>query len=424
MAMSGEARMKRTSSSLALLLLLAAGVAAQPPQKELRMLVIVDGHLADEESYYKDTLVPYLTEGAFNLVKQNSGAKLVVHAEFLPSTTRGVSNLGLRYNGVRDKCYFDYDDAVLKKVHAKAGNSRPDRYLVILAGNGSGGCADGTTMFVRENALAEVVAHEMGHSIAGLFDEYGADPGVPAECVRWRNCASQAANTPWVQSATLGARPGCLGYSTYMFHAANTCLMITTRDTAFCPVCKDHLSAALTKGVSPRGLQLSTDCESVAGRSLWTPPAPARGVTDGDLEVVAILTNDGLEVLPPVRSFHANRDPRVVTGDVLAVVRMNSEIVAIEPLAMDATEESLLTARSSSGGFERRVPRDARLIRLTLYGVTKKDVLTPGKKLQLVLYRSSDARASFYVDQRTLQILSDVNILKLYDLKSAMIPAL
>lgn len=415
--------MNRRTYSLGLLLFLAAGAAAQPAPKEVRLLVIVDGFIASNQPYYKNTVVPKLTDRAFALVKGNSAAKLIVETRFRPSATLGQSNFGLRYNGLREKCYFDYDQAVLEKVHAEAGTFRPDRYLVILAGNGPGGCADGTVMFVRENALVKVVAHEMGHSLAGLFDEYGADPSRPAECVRWRNCASDAANTPWTRSTILGARPGCLGYSTHMFHAAATCLMASTADQAFCPVCEEHLTTALTRGVTPRGLALSANCAEPQQRAVWTPPPPPPSEAPGDLEVTAILTEAQIKILPPVRALNADRDPEVVTGDILAVARMNGKIVGIQPLAIDSVgSEAILTARSGTGTFERRVPREARLIRFTLFGVTRQQALS-APKLQLVLYRSSIARSSFYVDAQTLQLLTDANVIKVYDLKDPSVGA-
>lgn len=403
----------------------AAHAPAQPTGKIIHVLAIVDGFRQDDYDYYNDTVVPSLTTKAFNLVKGGSSATLDVKKAFLPSATLGASNLGLEYNGEHAKCYFDYDDAVLKRIYAEAGTFRPDLYLVILAGNGEGGCADGTVMFVRENALRRVVAHEMGHALAGLYDEYGADPGVPDSCIRWRNCASNPANTPWPppQSAPLGAYPGCDGYSRYLFHAAPECLMITTADQTFCPVCNYHLTAALKRGVTAEGKELGGDCNQHRTAEVWTPPAPAPGAF-GDLDVIAVLTDQSITVLSAL-PLVADRGPEVITGDVLAVVTKTTgtqpeeAIIGIKPLAIDS-DTSLFTARGGVGTFENRVPRDARLIRFTIYGVSKSDVQANRVTLQLVLQRAESARSSFYVDERTMDLLETSPRIKIYELNTAL----
>jgi hypothetical protein len=199
--------------------------------------------------------------------------------------------------------------------------------------------------------------------------------------------------------------------------------MVTTADQAFCPVCDYHLTAALKRGVTAEGKELGGDCTQHLTAEVWTPPPPAPGAL-GDLDVIAVLTDESITVLSAV-PLVADRTPEVITGDVLAVVTKTTlaqpeeVVVGIKPLAIDS-DTALFTARGGVGAFENRVPRDARLIRFVIYGVSKDDVLTNKVTLQLVLQRAASARSSFYVDNRTTDLLETSPRVKIYELNTAL----
>jgi hypothetical protein len=188
----------RSKVTLVAALIMTAQIASA---KEIRLFVVVDGVQKEHREYFETTVVPDATKNAFALIPGANLADLIVSPPKLLFTQYlKESKLGLVYHGERDRCYFDYDKTVLESVEglAQDANFVADRYLVILAGNYvTGGCADGTLMLAGEGTAMETFAHEMGHSFAGLYDEYGSDPNLPASCVRWRNCSTSATDTPW-----------------------------------------------------------------------------------------------------------------------------------------------------------------------------------------------------------------------------------
>src|SRR5262249_139434 len=137
-------------------------------------------------------------------------------------------------------------------------------YLLIIANeSGYGGCRRGSRLYITSGVTWDVVAHEYGHGVANLFDEYYSEgagyTGVPRNV---RNCstvvpsnglsgvawkASIATGTKLPTDGASGINPtrtvgmfaGCNYSDTGIYRPAQDCRMKTTA-SEFCPICLAH----------------------------------------------------------------------------------------------------------------------------------------------------------------------------------------
>jgi len=233
-----------------------------------------EGYTAQQQAQFNDDVDFILTRGLFardffaehkasfelyrlNIASQVSG---------IGSTAERNTAFGLTYNGSRDKCWFTKslttDDRV---IQATAGLS-PDLTIVIAktADNDIGGvgCAYSHYVVVTRAASWSVAAHELGHGIGGLFDEYVMTAAAPPTTVNFANCSTNrdrtqiawagkitARDVPTPENpddlTTIGAYPGCEGFAIGIFRPSQRCRMGTTHFARFCSVCLDAMKAAV-----------------------------------------------------------------------------------------------------------------------------------------------------------------------------------
>lgn len=324
---------------------------------------------------------------------------------------KATAATGVKHSG---DCYFEADDAVLKTVR-KDGitNFDAQRYVVVVNVTGTQeGCSYGDVTFIARNTDPKVVAHEMGHNLAGLFDEYGSKPDAPAN-VNFRNCSSPPA---YWSTEVPTSFANCDHFFT-LLRPTNNCIMRTPNSQDFCAICKKHLKCALADGL------LGGCPEGPAPTTL--PPAVIAGAAEG-LEVVAIIDRSGnLQALSAKDVQISSLRPQVITSDMFAVVRDGERIVGVAPLSMSNADVETngdfpLTARAYGRGYEQVVPVSARLIRFTVSGVTRATV--KNHHLTLDLRRLTNARRRFFLDDATVNQLSGAPFSPPYPLQLALEP--
>lgn len=226
-------------------------VGAGDSQERLDLLFLGDGYTAAEQGKFEadvETMVDHL----LSIEPYAAYADLFnAWRYFQPSAEPGADHPEWATPISRDTTYdCAYDcggtDRLIccngSAVHTAASQALPgtDGIMVLVNDTtygGSGGSTFGTTY--TGNLGPEVMAHEMGHSLLGLWDEYSyggtwtwaggpncdPDPAVPT----WSH---------WVGSEGVGAQTPC-SYDNLHRPTSASCMMNQLRDL-YCPVCREH----------------------------------------------------------------------------------------------------------------------------------------------------------------------------------------
>ncbi|MBW1878549.1 MAG: hypothetical protein JRJ84_09315 [Deltaproteobacteria bacterium] len=220
------------------------------------------------------------------------------------SATSGIGSGGVG-GSTAYRCYYDCggierlvccdDTRVMNEIAASVPGADGIIVLVNSDQYGGSGAFNYATSYTGEYR-DEVAAHELGHSLVGLWDEYsyemtGSGQGAP-------NCASSADATPWEEwrgDEGVDAFRVC-SYTNLYRPTANDCMMRTLQDD-YCAVCRQDAVLAIY--------------EHLPGLILGTEPAAGSAVTAAAGEEVPFVLD-----VPP-----ASADVRfewAVNGEVIA----------------------------------------------------------------------------------------------------------
>lgn len=264
------------------------------------LVVLGDGYESGDQSKYNtdvDTMVVngvfgndfFLTEqNAFNVYRVNltsnqSGVSQRVYDEkgtpdddtddTIVSTTMKDTALKMIYSGSWAHCWMEYstDTNSLITNALSANVSNYDYVLVILNEDSGGGCGGNGRQHVTRSVSWQVVAHEYGHGIGGLKDEYsktGAGPWTKGEFNN-RNCSTVTDRTtnfwnrfiapatpvpttfePGMDSnRTVGIFKGCGTKTSGIYRPVHNCRMRGNTPN-YCPVCQTLMRKALYPNLS------------------------------------------------------------------------------------------------------------------------------------------------------------------------------
>lgn len=333
------------SMLLALVLLVLGSISANAvtPQKildngpdgqKLVFVVVGDGYAAADHDKYVDDVNNLVINGVLthDFYHENIRAFNVYRLD-LVSNVSGVRQLGAStkdtalktiYPGLWNRCWIEESNDTSDLLDA-ALNVIPKYDYVMIIQNESrfGGCRRGNRLYVTNGVGWEVVAHEYGHGIGGLFDEY-SDPsrrlymGQLGPVVNTRNC-STILNTSTVSwsalipnpnlvvplptifsanmdpNATVGLFEGCATFQRGIYRPVSECRM-KTNAPHFCPVCR----AIMGRSVE---------------RYLGSAPAPsAFGFWQESRPLSSLLLNNHARVV------HPDQDIPQATGTYLHLV--------------------------------------------------------------------------------------------------------
>lgn len=147
---------------------------------------------------------------------------------------------------------------------------------------GSGGF-NYATAYTGADYGPQVAAHELGHSLVGLWDEYSY--GVTSPEYVSPNCAHDPDDVPWtdwLSEPEVDAFAEC-SYTNYWRPTEEGCMMRTLQDD-YCPVCREHVVESIYEHLP--GLIASVDPE----------PGTHHVLTEGDelrIEPVYLGPDDG-----------------------------------------------------------------------------------------------------------------------------------
>lgn len=193
------------------------------------LVIIGDGFQANQQNAYNTFANNYVMQGifgggvlaetmnAFNIyrINANSAAAGVtqVNAAGVVTTARNTV-LGYRFSGVWNRCWMERGPNTLTTENNILNNLVPQRDFVFVILNEPlfGACRRGNTLAVTTGTGWQVGAHEMGHMIGNLGDEYdgttvnnytGAEPAASnltinttRNTLKWRDFVDPATPIP------------------------------------------------------------------------------------------------------------------------------------------------------------------------------------------------------------------------------------
>jgi len=290
--------MKRLDKSISRLMTLACALVALggsagaqtvtellrsgPNGSKINIVVIGDGFAtADQATYnaFVDTVVirglfderrnsVYReTMNAFNLFRVNaiSPQSGVTTVDATGTVTATVSTfLGYRYSGIWDRCWMEPGPTSNATLQSTLDQLVPGwTYAFIVLNTTSwGGCRRGGQLAITRAGGWSVAAHEMGHLVGNLGDEYtgagvytGGEPGVVNQTIntnratlKWRQFVNPTTPLPTMIPPFTGSTvddaglfAGCCGrFATGVFRPSPNDRM-TSNSPEFDPVCYDQM---------------------------------------------------------------------------------------------------------------------------------------------------------------------------------------
>jgi hypothetical protein len=278
--------MNKLSKIVLFLMLLEVGVVlAQsvtkvvdngPDGEKLTFVVLGDGYALEDQTKFASDVDTLVVHGVFGHdFYKDSISAFNVYRVALISKESGVSTLKFKKNtalkvifsGRWDRCWLEESQDTDELITQAANQVKKYDYVLVIANeDGYGGCRRGSRLYVTSGSPWNVVAHEYGHGIAGLYDEYSAQGGgaYSGERINVKNCSVvlNRNNVAWSQlmdqridlpsdgaqnvdsNQTVGEFTGCNYAKTAIYRPVRECRMMSIT-SLFCPVCLGLMNDAV-----------------------------------------------------------------------------------------------------------------------------------------------------------------------------------
>lgn len=321
--------MKRTLSRLLLLIMLASStVSAAVSHKVFEtagsatpiVIAILADHYTDEAKFEND-VKNFMTYGLLAHPYYAAHADDLQIETFFEAVSGGeVSKYGFNVEVPSENCVLSWETGSTQatntwmKISAVVGGINPTHTIVIGDHPYSIGCTDGEWTYITEDAAGtDMLAHELGHGIGQLHDEWviakniGKDhPGLSADPEIARNChhTDNGATPPWTFPGA-GVYPGCDLYEGKVVHAYDHmtmygshsyCLMGAASNAEFCPVCRHYMDQEFGYLDNPDTENPRSDNNHVENPEMHNPPPPP---PTGVRIIRAAFVQDPRSVVPP-----------------------------------------------------------------------------------------------------------------------------
>ncbi|MGH9713335.1 MAG: FG-GAP-like repeat-containing protein [Candidatus Acidiferrales bacterium] len=248
------------------------------PDTGKKVLVVMgDGYAAADQNKYDGDVYNLITNGMFaneffaenhnafsvyrlNLTSVDSGvSQRVYNGNTVVSTTMKNTALEYIWSGSWAHCWLEHsaNTDTLKQNALNASVPNYEYVMVILNQDSYGGCNRGPQDIVTPRQVVwQVMAHESGHGMGGLMDEYSAVGPYTGGPVNGPNCSTvvDRTNVHWNRfispttalpttftggmdsNRTVGMFDGCATNSSGIYRPVNNCRM-NSNTPPYCPVC-------------------------------------------------------------------------------------------------------------------------------------------------------------------------------------------
>jgi hypothetical protein len=244
-----------------------------PDGEKLVFVVLGDGYTASDQAKYKADVNKLLLSGVFaNDFYKDSIKAFNVYRIDLVSQQSGVSSptfikntaLKVIYSGDWSRCWLEESQDTDSLITSAINVVKYDFVLIMANDSRYGGCRRGSRLYVTSGDPWQVVAHEYGHGIAGLLDEYSVSGPYQGEQINYLNCSTvlDRKNVVWSKlmdnsidipsdsaqsinsNDTVGEFTGCNYAKTGIYRPVRECRMVSNTPR-FCPVCLSLMQAAV-----------------------------------------------------------------------------------------------------------------------------------------------------------------------------------
>ena len=275
-----------------------------PPGSKRNLAVLGDGFGNADQTTYNNKVKELLMDGVFghdyfyediqafniyrvNLISNQSGVSQRVYDEHgtpndasddtIVSTTLRDTALGIIFSGSWAHCWLEYGTNSETRIQNALNTWVPDFHYVLIILNelGYGGCGGGGRQHVTIGSNWPVMAHEFGHGVGGLADEYcttrtysGGEPPRPnltintnRSSIKWTRFINSSTPVPTGIGSCAGYNQGVRppGWSDSqdvgLFEGGGTCdrgiyrpvinCRMKGNSPPYCPVCYTHMKAYL-----------------------------------------------------------------------------------------------------------------------------------------------------------------------------------
>jgi hypothetical protein len=282
-----------------------------PDGQKLTFVVLGDGYDQSDQVKFAEDVERLVVKGVLghDFYKDNFAAFNVYRID-LVSKDSGVSHPGenrdtaLRviYSGDWNRCWLEESPETDQRiVDATAGVNKFDFVLVIANEGGYGGCQRGGRLYITAGDDWDVVSHEYGHGIAGLYDEYSVSGSYTTPPINVKNCSTVKdrkgvswsrlinQNTPVPTDSataldpnqTVGLFTGCDYAVSGIYRPVQNCRM-KTNTPGFCPVCLGLMNRAIARYLPAQ-----------AGAAGSAAPPPQTSASVSYVSLVIKLTKNG-----------------------------------------------------------------------------------------------------------------------------------
>lgn len=393
--------MKRATQILALLLAASLNAPARasevevlrdagPPDKRFNIAVLGDGYRVEDQQLLRDNaraIVDYLfSVSPLRQYEQFFNVKLV----HVISKDNGADHGS--YGDYRDTAlgaYFNCDniDRLLciddGKAYLAAAADVPEyNFAIVLVNDPKYGGSGGQVCVSSSNEQSyEVLAHELGHSLAGLADEYAYEGNQPL-CDPTRDCPEANATMrtvreqikwkAWIDTATPLPTPASDAYAgvTGLFEGARYVqvglyrpkLDCKMRDLGqpYCPVCSEQLVRSIWSADNVQMIESASpplnhvvidDCETLELSVTSPPVAPSTYEYGWSVDGTPLTITTNHAQLSPALLGVGDHEVLVAVQDATTLVRSDPFGLLHEQLIwqVSVTRECGITNGGSSG---------------------------------------------------------------------------
>jgi hypothetical protein len=309
-----------------------------PLGAKITIAVVGDGFAAQDQDTYNKAVDNLLTNGLFaqdfylanklafnllriNLVSVDSGVSTKTYdtaGNVVAQTNRNTA-LGAYFNGDWAHCWVEDGPTTAGWLSLALSIWVPDHRLVLVLLNnpGFGGCGGGGRATLPLGVTWSTIAHEFGHALGGLADEYhdrnqtytGGEPGAPNATIntnrttlKWASPVRATTPVPtggddytppkpagWNDNQDVGLFEGGSGrYQLGIYRPVVNCRM-KSNTPPFCPVCNTAMSAQTAPHLAP--------VPSAVARRVETETAMAESGDDSYVRLLVRMEQGNMRVV-------------------------------------------------------------------------------------------------------------------------------
>jgi hypothetical protein len=321
------------------------------------------------------------------------------------------SNYEFKIDATTTNCSVSWSGQTAGLIEDAVKAQSPWRTVVVSNYGFVFGCTQNPWTYVPSGAVGRgILEHELGHSLAGLFDEYANAAHLTHQYPGTLDCRNCSTATPphWANRGLTGVtnENGCELYGLGIAHPFDACRMAGDR-VGFCELCRREMTSAMAYKRNPdtwnpeTGVCVLPNAEPV-NPDVSNPSLPA-APRNMRISGAGLLVQPSATTRPIVRVL-LSLDATSGTSNIVRVTDVTGRFVPEQrrlsdwvyeitdnntPLNVGVVEGDPFQVRDYRGSVPRHEQSAARTAQIVLQipDVTTKQLAEPTRAIRIVLYR-------------------------------------